>query len=377
MSFTVRALSSPADNMKFIKSQWRFYEGDPNWAPPILADRKKLLNTRKNPFYKHASIQLFLAEENGEAIGRIAAIVNTSHNETHNDAVGFFGFFECVDRQDVANALFTAAESWLRERGMTDIRGPVNPSMNDECALLVDGFDKPPVVLMTYNPQYYAALIEGAGLKKVKDLYAYFLKHEAYRSEKLTRLVNVVRERNKVTIRNVNFKNKQQFKLDIATLKSIYNEAWQPNWGFVKLNEEEFDALANDLKQIAIPDLTFIVEVHGVPAGFMLALPDVNQALIFNKSGSLLGAAWSLLTKRKYMNQTRIVVLGVLPQYQRSGIDAVMYYEASERSLKHNLHAGGEASWILEDNEPMNLALTKTMNGELYKTYRLYQKSLT
>ncbi len=375
MSFTIRPASSSADVLKFIKSQWNFYNNDPNWVAPIIADRKKLLDTKKNPFYKHASIQLFLAEDNGKIVGRIAAIVNDNHNKTHNDKVGFFGFFESVDDQKVADALFAAAADWLRKKGMTEIRGPVNPSMNDECGLLVEGFNSPPVVLMTYNPPYYARLIEKAGFGKVKDLYAYLLSQEDYRSDKLLRLQNAIRQRNKLTIHEVDFKNKEQFRKDINTIKDLYNSAWQPNWGFVKMTDEEFDFLAKDLKQIADQRYTIIAKSEGKPVGFMLALPDINQSLIYQKGGHLPGAIWHLLTKKKKINTLRIIVLGVLPEYQGRGIDAVLYHEAGARGLPNGI-TQGEASWILEDNVEMNQALQHAMHGTRYKTYRMYQKAL-
>ncbi len=375
MSAVVRPVASPADTVKFIKSQWNFYKNDPHWVAPIVADRKKLLDTKKNPFYRHSAMQLFLAEDNGTVVGRIAAIVNDNHNKIHNDKVGFFGFFECVDDQKVADALFAAAAEWLKKKGMTEMRGPANPSMNDECGLLVDGFNMPPVVLMTYNPPYYARLIEKAGLSKIKDLYAYLLKQEDYRSEKLQRLNNAIRQRNKLTVREVDFKNKEQFRKDIHTIKDLYNSAWQPNWGFVKMTDEEFDFLAKDLKQIADQRYTIIAESDGKPVGFMLALPDINQSLIYHKSGGLLGAVWHLLTKKKKINTLRIIVLGVLPQYQGRGIDAVLYDEAGARGLPYGI-TQGEASWILEDNVEMNHALQHAMHGTLYKTYRMYQKAL-
>lgn len=328
----------------------------------------------KNPFYKHSSMKLFLAEENGAVVGRIGAIINENHNTTYNDSIGFFGFFECADRQDVANALFDAAGAWLKERGMTHVRGPVNPSMNDECGLLVDGFDRPPVVLMTYNPAYYTRLIEQYGFTKEMDMYAYLLKQENYKSEKMVRLLDLVKQRSGVQIRSMNFKDKAQFTRDVQTIKSIYNSAWEKNWGFVKFTDEEFDFLAADLKQIADPDLVLFAEVEGKAVGFCLALPDINQTLIHNKKGGLLGGIWHLLTKKKSINLCRIIVLGLLEEYRRSGMDIVLYAEVGARALKKGMN--GEASWILESNDAMNKAATNTMHGERYKTYRIYQKPL-
>lgn len=374
MKLVVRALQ-PKETLKFIKAQWLFYKDDPRWVPPMLFDRKKLLNTEKNPFYKHSAIQLFLAERDGQIVGRIAAITNANHNAEHEDKVGFFGFFECIQDQGVATALFTAAEQWLRDRGMDTIRGPVNPSMNDECGLLVDGFDGSPVVLMTYNPPYYASLIEGAGFAKSQDLYAYLLRNENYASEKMKRLFDVIVKRNELVFRSLDFKNKAAFKRDVDTLKYIYNEAWEKNWGFVKFTDEEFDFLAADLKQIADPNLVFIVESKGRVAGFCLALPDVNQALVHNRKGGLLTGAYHLLTKSKTIDLCRIIVLGVLPEFRNAGIDAAMYMEIGERAKQRGI-LKGEASWILESNEMMNKGLTTTMHGDRYRTYRLFDKSL-
>ncbi|MFC2131914.1 hypothetical protein ACFLSQ_10810 [Bacteroidota bacterium] len=375
MDIQIKPVGTKAEKMRFIRCQWDFYKDDKYWVPPIIADRVKLLDTEKNPFYKHSLIQLFLAEADGKVVGRIAAIINDNHNKTHNDKVGFFGFFECIDNQEVANALFDVAAEWLRARGMTSIRGPENPSQNDEVGLLIDGFDSSPLILMTYNPKYYINLIENAGFVKAKDLYAYKLNMEDFVTDKLERLQGIIRKRYDVTVREMNFKDKDQFKKDVTTLKEIYNSAWEPNWGFVKMTDEEFDFLAADLKPVADPTFAFIVESKGKPAGFALALPDINQCLIHNKKGSLLGAIWHLLTKRKKIKWLRIIVLGVKPEYQKIGVDAVMYYEFLDRGTKKGI-TNGEASWILEDNDMMNRGLTTTMNGEVYKIYRLYDKEI-
>lgn len=368
-------VSNSSELKRFIKSQFNFYKDDKNFVPPLILDRLKLLNQDKNPFFKHSKMELFMVEENGNILGRIAAIVNDNHNKTHNDNVGFFGFFECENNQETANLLFDEAKKFLTKNGMTEMRGPANPSLNDECGLLIDGFDSPPVILMTYNPKYYINLIENYGLSKVKDLYAYHLVNEEYVSEKLERMQSIVRKRNSLTIRSMNFSNKKQFKKDVETLKYIYNNAWEPNWGFVKMTDEEFDFLANDLKSIADPDYALIAEINGKPAGFALALPDINQCLIHNKNGYLLPGIWHLLTKKKKIDLLRIIVLGILPQYQRTGADAVLYWELGTRGKPKGIKYG-EASWILEDNEMMNKGLTTTMLGKVYKTYRLYQKTI-
>jgi GNAT superfamily N-acetyltransferase len=373
MAITVRPISSKADITRFIKLQWKFYENDRNWVPPLLMDRKKLLDTKKNPFYKHSKIQLFIAERDGEAVGRIAAIVNDNHNREHHDKIGFFGFFESINNQDVANALFDAAADWLRGKGMDTMRGPANPSVNDEYGMLVEGCDMPAVILMTYNPRYYPLLAEGYGFKKAKDLYAYLLRNKAVVTPKLERGQQLVRDRYGITIRNVDFKNLDR---ETVVLKDLYNRSWEKNWGAVAMTDEEFDSLAKDLAQVVgkFKDLVFIAERNGEPIGFTLCLPDINQLLIKNKKGWLLPAVWHMMTGAGKVDLVRIIVLGVLPEHRKKGIDAVMYYETVTRAAKHGVFKG-EASWVLEDNDMMNKG-AKLMNGERYKTYRLYDTSI-
>ncbi len=354
---------------------WDIYKDDPHWVPPVVADRRKLLDRKRNPFFQHAEMELFVARDGRRVVGRIAAIINRAHNETHHDTIGFFGFFESIDDQHVADALFNAAEAWLAKHGSTVIRGPVNPSLNDETGLLVEGFDDPPQILMTYNPNYYSRLIESHGFRKAKDLYAYRLHRGGFLNPKLERVQRVVREREKLVIRTLKFGPKADFERDVAILKRIYNAAWEPNWGFVKMTDAEFDFLAADLKQVAARDLVLIVERRGEPVGFALALPDINQALMFNRSGGLIGAAIALLFRKRHITRGRILVLGVIPELQRHGIDAVLYYEIGMRMTRDHGYTEGEASWVLEDNTMMNRA-ARMMNGEVYKRYRLYDKTV-
>ncbi|MBS1912102.1 MAG: hypothetical protein JST22_08960 [Bacteroidetes bacterium] len=373
--FTISPVRGSSDLRSFITMVWGLYREDLNWVPPIIADRKKLLDVERNPFYRHSEMELFLARRGKDVVGRIAAVVNRAHNETHGDSVGFFGFFECIDDQSVANALFAAAEKWLADRGMTVVRGPVNPSLNDEAGLLVEGFNDPPQILMTYNPNYYSRLIESYGFRKSKDLLAYRLTRKGFLNPKLERVQALVRQREGLTVRAAQFRPREAFQRDVAILKEIYNAAWEPNWGFVKMTDEEFAFLAADLKQVADPDLVLIAERKGVPVGFALGLPDINQALIYNRRGGMLGAGVALLTRRKKITRGRILVLGVIPEFQRLGIDAVLYYEIGTRMTDGHGYTEGEASWILEDNVMMNRA-AEMMNGEVYKRYRLYDKTV-
>lgn len=357
---------------RFIGMVWDIYKGDPNWVPPVKFDRKRLLNRQKNPFWQHSQFEMFLAERDGQVVGRVAAIINGNHNATYGDKVGFFGFFESINDQEVANRLLAAAQQWLAERGMEVMRGPVNPSLNDEAGLLVEGFDDPPQILMTYNPKYYSTVIETFGLAKSKDMFAYRLTR-SFLTEKIQRVQSAVRQREGLTIRSVDFSDKTAFQRDVETIKDIYNMAWQANWGFVKMTDAEFDFIAKDLKQLADPDFVLIAEANGQPVGFALGLPDINQVLIQNKSGGLLGAILAMLRFRKRINRGRIFILGVIPRFQRLGIDAVLYYEVGTRMVDGKGYREGEASWVVEDNVMMNRA-AQMMNGELYKRYRLYDK---
>jgi hypothetical protein len=375
MNFEIKPVETKADKKKFVKSQWNFYKNDKYWVPPVIADRMKLIDTEKNPFYMHSEIKLFMAYRDGEVIGRIAAITNDNHNKIHKDKTGFWGFFESVNEQEVADALFDTAAEWLRSKGRDKMIGPENPSINDEIGMLFEGYDDPPMIMMTYNPPYYNDFCTNYGMRKAKDLYAYHLEPKEFQTEKMIRLQGLIRDRYDVKVREIDLKHKKQFEKDVQTLKDIYNAAWQPNWGFVKWTDEEFDFLAKDLKMVANQKMAVIVEARGKVAGFGLALPDMNQTFIYNRSGSLLGAVWNMITKKKKINRCRVIALGVMPEFQKTGIDVVLYYEVGTRSIEVGGYAG-EASWILEDNEMMKRGLTSTMNATLYKKYRLYEKEI-
>ncbi len=372
---TIRKISSTADKRTFVRMMWDIYRDDPHWVPPLEMDRMKLIDEKKNPFYTHAETGWWLAEQNGKPVGRIAAIVNHNYNQAQNEQAAFFGFFETVNDASVAKELFQAAESWVKERGMNVVYGPANPSSNDEYGLLIEGFDRPPVLLMTYNPPYYASLIEQNGYTKAQDLYAYLLSQDTARSDKLVRVTKAMAERNKITVRAMNTK---QFNDEVERIKVIYNAAWE-NEGFVPFTDAEMDFLAADLKQIYDPELVLFAEVDGKTVGFALSLPDVNQAFysgmkIPRGMGNLPVGIWKLLTKKKAINTIRIIVLGVLKEYRNRGVDAMLYAETMNVAKRKGYHYG-EASWVQETNVPMNRA-AQMMNGEKYKTYRVYRKNL-
>ncbi len=365
---SIRVVRSRADERAFIRLQYAMYAEYPYWVPPLLMDRKKLIDKKHNPFYAHARMEMFLAEREGKYVGRIAGIVNDNHNREHNENIGFFGFFECVNDREVANALFDAAVAWLKEQKVTAVRGPASPSVNDEYGLLIEGFDRTPSILMTYNPPYYAALIEGYGFSKVKDLFAYQVNRDDVMTERLKRVAEAVKNRDGFTFRTFNMK---EFDKEVRIVHGLYTRGWERNWGEVPLTDDEFDYMAKDLKAVVDPELIVIAEINGKPVGFGLSLPDLNEIFRFNKSGRLLPALLRMLLFKKRIANIRIIILGVVPEYQMSGVGVGLFYETAVRAVA-NGYPYGEASWVLEDNVMMNRG-AKLLNGKLTKKYRLYQ----
>lgn len=365
----VHPVSSKSALNQFIKFPWSIYNENSYWVPPLLMDRRKLLDKKKNPFYKHADAEFFLAKDGDKIVGRIGAIINHNHNKEHDENIGFFGFFECINDQRVADALFKRAEEYLVSKGVKGIRGPANPSVNDEYGLLIGGFDLSPMILMPYNPPYYAELIERCGYGKAKDLYCYILSQDRVYSEKLERINAALRERHSIQIRTVDMKN---FSRDIEIIKEIYNAAWAKNWGAVPMTNEEIDAMAKDLKPIVVPELVLFAESHGKTIGFALSLPDINMALKHNKKGYLIPGLLRLIQYKKKIDSVRIIVLGVLEEYQKTGAAAMLFYETARRAQKLG-YQYGEAGWILEDNSKMVRA-AEALKGEINKRYRIYEK---
>jgi GNAT superfamily N-acetyltransferase len=368
---SVEPVVSRKDRSDFIRFPWELYHDYPCWVPPLLMDRRKLMDVAKNPFYRHGEAEFFLARREGRIVGRIGAIVNANHDREHHERMGFFGFFESIDDQEVASALFAAARSWLKPRGAEAIRGPASPSVNDEYGLLVEGFDQPPAVLMPYNPPYYARLIEGAGLTKIKDLYAFEVTKEGAITPRLERISNIIKQREGLVFRTIDMKN---FRREVDLIKALYNRAWQHNWGSVQMTDEEFEALAKDLKPVVVANLIVIAEYKGEPIGFALSLPDLNRALKHNRQGYLLPGLWCLWRYKKEIDRIRIIVLGVVPEFLRTGAGGVLFYETALRSVGSG-YDYGEASWVLEDNQMM-MRGAELLNGVRTKTYRIYQQPL-
>jgi hypothetical protein len=374
MAISIREVTSEKEKLVFIKLPWHIYRHDRHWVPPLLIDRKAFLNPNKNPFFKNAKVQLFLAiGDDGRARGRIAAIVSDNHLKTHNDGAGFFGLFECVDHQEIAKMLFDRAGAWLREQGMSIMRGPMSLNINDEIGLLVNGFDSPPVIMLPHNPPYYEVLICAYGFKKEIDWYAYYIDApDRTIPERLVKGAELAQKRNKFTIRSVNLKH---FDEEVASIYNIYNKAWEKNWGAVAFTKEEFFHLAKDLKLIVIPELALLAEVDGKAVGVSLALPDINQALKHVKNGRLLpfGIIKLLWHKRK-IDMIRLAIMGVLEEYRNMGIETCFIHQTYVNGLKKGIWRC-EMSQILENNGPMNNVLIK-LGASRYKTYRIYDYKL-
>jgi len=377
VNVAVRPVEGRTDLDRFISFPYRLYARDPDWVPPLRMDVRKLLDPRKNPFFEHGEAAYFLAERDGRVVGRIAAIANRLHNEVHHDTVGFFGFFESLYDHAVGDALFAAAADWLRARGFTIMRGPASFSTNDECGLLIRGYDAPPTLMMPYNPPYYERLVNAAGFAKAKDLLVYrggYAPLYLPVPERLTRGTELLRKRMNLTIRPLSLAD---FKGEVERIKRLYNRCWDKNWGFIPMTDHEIDHLAEQFRPVVVPDLVPFVEMNGEPIGFCLALPDLNQVFRRHRSGRLTPALLAdllLSLKLKRINRVRILLLGVVPEHRGKGVDAVLYHWIWTRAKDLGI-TWGEAGWILEDNPAMNAGLEK-MEFSVYKTYRLYDRPL-
>ncbi len=377
--FELKPVVSKADWNAFIELPFQIYARDPHWVPPLRIAVRDLLDVAKNPFFKHAFMHPILAYKDGKCVGRIVGIVDEVHNDYQKETTAFFGFLEMIEDQKLCNALLDEVARWAKSKGMNMLRGPVNPSTNHECGMLVQGFDDPPTVMMTYNPPYYGAMVEVWGLKKSKDMFAFNIDgRKAKFAERLIAHAERLKLGGRVKFREINVKN---FDGEVNKILEIYNDAWEKNWGFVPMNPEEFRHMAKDMKMILDPALVLVAEVAGDVAGFALTLPDVNQAMHQVKDGRLLPFGifkllWNLKGpgRRRTINRCRIITLGIKKKYREAGIGPLLYTEYFKRGPALG-YPVGEASWILEDNLQMVKAL-KLMGSELTKVYRIYDRAL-
>ncbi|MFQ5989662.1 MAG: GNAT family N-acetyltransferase [Candidatus Methylomirabilales bacterium] len=362
-------VTTPRDFQTFLHLPWRIYRGNPHWVPPLLFEQRQLL-TGKHPFFEKSQIRLFLARKGGEAVGRIAAILDHKFLESQQEPCGFFGFFECLNDGAVTEGLFGAVAEFLKGKGMQAIRGPVNPSMHAPCGLLIEGFDTPPTFLMPYNPTTYQDLLEGAGCRKAKDLLAYTLQIWTEPPPKVLRAGEEARRRG-IQVRPVVLK---RLGAEIQIFRELYNAAWERNWGFTPMTQAEARWMAKQLKPLIVPSLTLIAEAERMPIGFLMLLPDYNQALkhLNGRLGplGLLKFVWY----RRRIRDVRLLLLGIQPEYRGKGVDALLFLTAFQ-ALRERGFTRAEISWILEDNWVV-LRMSERLGGTLYKRYRIYELPL-
>ena len=366
------------DNKALLKAYLNFphnlYRDDPHYVPELYMAQKELFNRKKNPFFEHSEVSSFLAKADGKIVGRISAILNNNYNSYHSSNVGFFGFFDLINNEDVCKALLDAACEWCRNKGVDAIIGPTNFSTNDTAGLLIDGYDEPPKIMMTYNKSYYKTLLESYGFVKDMDIFAYILyTHKA--SEKSIRLAQSLEER--LGRQGIKFRaiTKKSLPKDVESVRNIYNDAWAKNWGFVPMTDAELQHLADELKLILHPDWCYIAEDNGEAVGFGITLPNINEITINFKNGRLFPFnIFKLLWNKNKTRYVRIIALGVKEAYRKKGIEAIFFAKNILQARKSNVVAG-EVSWVLENNEEMNSSALK-LNSELYKTYRIFRYDL-
>jgi GNAT superfamily N-acetyltransferase len=368
-----RVLVAPVRSRKqrkqFLTLPWKLYKGDANWIPPLLANQRELLNFKHHPFYDDAAIETFVAYEDDEPVGRIAAIANHAHNRRFGERRGFFGFFESIDDQAVADALFAAARQWFATQNLDTIRGPANPSLNYEVGLLIDGFDSPPFFMMTYNKPYYGRLIENCGLQKSQDLYAFWghVDMLATIDKKIGFIIEQSSERFGIQVRNL---DANRFAEDVEKFLDIYNRSLVATWGFVPLSTGELKHIAMGLKRLIIPELAVFAEVEGKSVGAAFCLPDYNSR-IKDIDGRLFPLGFiKLLRNKRRIKRFRVLSTNVIPEYQRWGVGMVLMGGLVPKVLEYGIQEA-EFSWVLESNT-LSRATCERAGARLYKTYRIY-----
>ncbi len=370
MAVEIRELAEK-DLGAFIDYPYDLFRGHPYWAGDLKRDVRHLLETG-HPFWRHGERALFMAYRDGRPAGRIAAIVNHAHNNFHGDKTGFFGFFDCAEDKEASGALFAAAGAWLKTRGMDSVQGPVNPSTNETCGMLAEGFDFPPMVMMPWNPPYYLELAQAAGFAKAKDLYAYKYETSNPFPERFDKIIGRMNRDGKVTL---HFADVKSINKAIDEVKDVYNAAWEKNWGFVPMTAEEMDDLAKALKPMLKPEYLYFARYEGRPAGFVLLLPDFNIAL--KHVNGALGPLNILPFLYRFLfrlDRGRMLTLGVKKEFRGKGIELLLIKQAIAAAKKMGWKYG-ELSWTLEDNDLINNTI-EAIGGTVYRKYRIYEKPL-
>lgn len=367
----VEEVKNKKDLISFIQLPWAIYRGDRYWVPPLIKDQLYKLSP-DHPFHSHAEMALFLAYREDRVVGRIAGIIDHHYIEFHQEKVGFFGFFESMEELEIAESLFSNVKEWLKKKGMQKALGPMNPSTNDECGLLIEGWQSSPCLMMPYNPPYYCSFIENLGWKKAMDLYAYLVEKSTLVDKRLLRIKELVKKREpNLWIRPIRLNEMEE---ELKIIKEIYNQAWSRNWGFVPMTEEEIDDLAKILIPLVIPDLVLFVYLKEEPIGFSVALPDYNQVLKhLNGKIGLIGGMKYLYYRRK-IKTIRMMLLGIKQGFQKKGAEGLLYAETVKNGLQKGFESA-ECSWILENNHLMQHGI-ESLGGRRYKTYRIYESPL-
>jgi len=367
----VKEVRTKKELVNFIRFPWKVYRNDPYWVPPLIRDVKLILG-EKNPFWKHAKKELFVARREGKPVGRISAIIDHNYINFHKEKMGFFGFFECLEDYTIAENLLNKAMEWLKGEGMEKMVGPMNPSTNDELGILIEGFDSSPYILMTYNPKYYIYFMERYGLTKQMDFFAYLIEIEKAPLKKLEKAAEKIRERNPgIKIRQAKLKD---WENEVENVRTIYNNAWENNWGFVPWTKEEFYTEAMKLKPFLVPGTIPIAEVNGKPVGMLITVPNYNE--VTKKMNGKLDP-WTILKflwYRKKISTERLPIMGVVKEYRRRGIETLLFLEALKSSRRVG-YEYCESSWVLEDNILTQRAI-EFLGGRLYKKYRVYGTSI-
>ncbi|MFO7957203.1 MAG: N-acetyltransferase [Candidatus Brocadiia bacterium] len=371
MGVHIAEAASRADLKRFIKFPWKLYADDPHYVRRLYAERKEFFGPG-NPIFEFTRVRFLLArDDDGRMLGRMTAHINERHNEFHDERTGFFGFFECVDDNDVAAALMEEAERWLASEGMDRVRGPLNFSTNQELGFLIEGFDTPPAVMMPHTKPRYPEMMESLGYRKAKDLVAYRYEYEGEIPAYIERFSRTASRRTSATIRTIDRRN---FEEDVARAFRVYNNAWARNWGFVPMTEAQFRFTARNLKPIVDTELALLAEIDGEPIGFFLALPDVNVVFKKMKGRLFPFGIFHFLFGRRRIDRVRVITLGIVEEHRRAGIDVMLSHRAFQNGARRG-YRWGEFSWILEDNQLLRRALDR-MGAQPYKTYRVYEKSL-
>ena len=362
-------VASKKDLNEFIDFPYSLYAEDPLYVPPLKKEMKEQFS-KKNPFFAHAEARYFLARKGKKTVGRVASVINMRHIEVHREAAGFFGFYESLNDDEVCSGLLNTVRDALKDKGMTLMRGPMNFSTNEECGFLIEGFEEPPMLMTPHNPPYYGKLMEKYGMQKAKDLYAFIHEVRETLPQKVLRVAAIAEKRG-ISVRPI---DKKIFDREMQVFQKVYNSAWERNWGFIPLTDEEILHLGERLKQIAVPELTLIAEDNGEPVGFLGLLPDFNHVLRHMK-GKLnpLTILKALYYSRK-ITDLRLLLLGIKPEYRNRGVDALLYREGFNGIKKGN-YKRLEFSWILEDNIPVQ-RIVEMVGGTLYKKYRIYEKEI-